>query len=198
MVVALVALFVALSGGAYATTQALITSDQIANKTIRVVDLHPSAVKALKGQRGPRGFAGATGAPGGNGAPGANGLPGPQGALGAQGPPGPQGPEGPQGTQGVQGLPGANGANGANGGFDPNKITLRTSGETPIPMGAGTTQLAVACGAGEIAVAGGYNITAGRALLDSPDVDKRGWIARIANPDQAAGTGYAIAVCARP
>lgn len=171
----------------------LITSSQIANKTIRLVDMHPSAVKALKGQRGPRGSAGATGAPG------TNGLSGPQGAQGPQGLPGPQGPGGPAGANGANG---ATGANGANGGFDPDKVTVRSGPATPIPPGAGTTQpgaqLAASCNLGEIAVAGGYNLDVGLAFLDSPSADKRSWIVWVANPDQAAGSGYAIAVCARP
>jgi hypothetical protein len=62
-----------LTATAFAGGQALIGSRQIANKSIRLVDMHPSAVKALRGKRG---------------FPGARGQPGPQGAQGAQGPPG--------------------------------------------------------------------------------------------------------------
>jgi hypothetical protein len=67
------ALALVLSASAFAGTQALIGSAQIANRSIRLVDIHPSAVKALRGQRGPRGPRGA------------NGLQGPQGAAGAAG-----------------------------------------------------------------------------------------------------------------
>jgi hypothetical protein len=82
MVISIVALFVALGGTAMAARNALIGSKQIADHSIRLVDLNGSAVKALRGQRGP---AGADGAPGQNGAPGPPGPPGPAGPAGAPG-----------------------------------------------------------------------------------------------------------------
>jgi Collagen triple helix repeat (20 copies) len=91
MIVAMLALFVALTGTAVATTSALITGKQIANSSITGLDVKNKSLtpKDFKGSvRGPRGAAGARG---------------PQGAQGAQGP---QGPQGPQGTQGVQGAAG--------------------------------------------------------------------------------------------
>ena len=72
-VVIALALALVLNATAYAGSQALIGSAQIANRSIRLVDMHPSAVKALRGQRGPRGP---------QGPPGANGLQGPQGPAG--------------------------------------------------------------------------------------------------------------------
>jgi hypothetical protein len=82
MVVALLALFVALSGTAVATTSALITGKQIKNGSITGLDIKNKSVTAIdiKGR-----LRGATGARG------------PQGAAG------PQGPQGPQGAQGIQG-----------------------------------------------------------------------------------------------
>jgi Collagen triple helix repeat (20 copies) len=196
MVVALVALFVALSGGAYATAQALIGSAQIRNGSIQLVDLSGKAKNALKGQRGP------AGPPGANGA---NGLPGPQGAQGAQGPQGGQGPlggQGPQGPAGAEGPAGPTGAQGASGGFDPNKVTVRTGPGTAVPQGAGVTsdtvQVTAPCMAGEIAVAGGWRTDVGFAILDSISANKTAWLAWIVNPDQAAGTASAIAVCSVP
>jgi len=85
MIVAMIALAVALSGTAVAGTAKLITGGQIANGTIKLADIHPSAKTALKGQRGE------TGAQGPVGAQGAQGPVGPQGATGAVGPQGPQG-----------------------------------------------------------------------------------------------------------
>jgi hypothetical protein len=81
-IISIVALFISLTSGAYATRQALIGSPQIKDGSIQLVDISAKAKKALKGQRGPRGFRGA------NGAGGTNGLPGPQGAQGPQGAPG--------------------------------------------------------------------------------------------------------------
>lgn len=61
------------SAGATAVTQALITTEQIKNGTIRPIDLHPTTRTVLKGQRG---VAGPAGVPGAMGAQGAQGLPG--------------------------------------------------------------------------------------------------------------------------
>jgi hypothetical protein len=79
MIVAMIALAVALSGTAVAGTAKLITGSQIANGTIKLADIHPSAKTALKGEHG------ATGARGPAGAQGAQGPVGPQGANGAKG-----------------------------------------------------------------------------------------------------------------
>jgi hypothetical protein len=74
-VVALIALFVGLGGGA-ALADGLISGKQLANHSIPEKKLTAKAIKALKGQRGPAG---------------------PQGARGAVGPQGTTGPQGPQG-----------------------------------------------------------------------------------------------------
>ena len=50
MVVAMIALAVALSGTAVAGTVKLVTGSQIANGTIKLVDIHSSAKTALKGE----------------------------------------------------------------------------------------------------------------------------------------------------
>jgi Collagen triple helix repeat (20 copies) len=126
----------ALFGGTYAAAQSLITSKQIANKTIRLVDMHPSAIKALKGNRGPRG---PQGIPGVNGANGINGAPGPQGPVGATG---------------------ATGAAGVNGGFDPNKVHVVDGAQfTVTPGSIGSAR--VDCPLGERALAGGWTIITG-------------------------------------
>lgn len=67
------ALVSALSVGG-ATAAGLITSKQIKNHSIRLVDLSKAAQKALHGQRGPRGL---TGPQGPQGPQGPAGLPGP-------------------------------------------------------------------------------------------------------------------------
>jgi len=97
MLVAIIALAVALSGTAVAGTAKLITSAQIANGTIKLVDVHPSAKSALKGQQG------ATGAPGRAGAQGAQGLVGPQGGKGDGGAAGAKGEKGDKGDAGATG-----------------------------------------------------------------------------------------------
>ncbi len=91
MIVAMIALAVALSGTAVAGTTKLITGSQIANGTIKLVDIHSSAKTALKGQSG------------------ATGAQGPMGSQGAQGPVGPQGATGAKGDAGAVGASGAKG-----------------------------------------------------------------------------------------
>jgi Collagen triple helix repeat (20 copies) len=94
-VTSLMALFVALGGGAYAATvlepdtvgpkhlkRGAVTSAKVRNETLRMADMRPGVKAALKG------------------APGATGLPGPTG------PKGDPGAQGPQGIQGQQGIPG--------------------------------------------------------------------------------------------
>jgi hypothetical protein len=74
MVISIIALFVALGGTGIAARSALIGSKQIADHSIRLVDLNVSAVRALSGQRGLAGTAGVNGAAGPQGPSGANGV----------------------------------------------------------------------------------------------------------------------------
>jgi hypothetical protein len=92
MVVAMIALFVALSGTAVATTSALIGSAQIRNNSITGADIKNKSLKpvdfsgSVRGARGVRGLAGPPGPAGTAGAPGAKGDKGDTGATGATGP----------------------------------------------------------------------------------------------------------------
>ena len=71
-IAAVVAAIVA-AGAATAATSIVITSAQIKNGTIKLVDISASAKRGLKGNRGPRGL---QGPPGAQGTQGAQGLPG--------------------------------------------------------------------------------------------------------------------------
>lgn len=177
-IISIIALFVSLSGGAYATAEALIGSSQIKNGSIQLVDMSAKAKKALKGQRGPRGPAGPVGA---------------TGATGVVGAAGPQGPAGPQGAQGAQGL---QGAAGANGGFDPNKVTIRVVEDVTIVGGSVANSLSVSCAPGEIAIAGGFFSTAGYPYSDHPSTSKTSWIVLIDATGFGNGSGDGYAVCA--
>jgi hypothetical protein len=84
-IVAAIALFVALGGGA-AWASGLISGSQIKNHSIPAKKLTASAIKSLRGKRGPAGPRGATGATGATGAQGPQGI---QGVQGVQGPAGP-------------------------------------------------------------------------------------------------------------
>jgi hypothetical protein len=78
-VIASLALFVALGGGA-ALASGLISGTRIVNHSIAEKKLTAAAIKALRGQRGPAGPQGP------EGASGAQGIPGPKGDTGATGP----------------------------------------------------------------------------------------------------------------
>ena len=88
MVVAMLALFVALTGTAVATTSALITGNQIKNSSITGADIKNKSLRPIDFKGSVRGARGAVG------------------PAGPQGPLGPQGAQGPQGIQGIQGPPG--------------------------------------------------------------------------------------------
>lgn len=122
-IIALVALFVALSGGT-AVASRLISGRSIANRSISERKLTSGAIAHLRGQRGPTGPAGASGPKGDTGATGPQGPAGARGSIGPQGPqgvqglqgqPGPQGDPGLQGIPGLQGLPGVQGIPGPQG-----------------------------------------------------------------------------------
>ncbi|MDX6480662.1 MAG: hypothetical protein QOG85_1172 [Gaiellaceae bacterium] len=114
-IIALLALFVALGGGA-AVAGVVISGSSIKNHSVPLRKLTYRAIHRLHGARGPAGAPGAPGAPGAQGPPGAPGLPGgPTGAQGPQGPPGPQGDPGAQGPAGPSGPSGPSGPVGAQG-----------------------------------------------------------------------------------
>jgi len=80
--VALLALFFALGGTAYAAGTALVPknsvgSRQVINGSLQTADLSKRAQRALKGRRGPPGLQGASGVPGAKGDKGDPGPPGP-------------------------------------------------------------------------------------------------------------------------
>jgi hypothetical protein len=123
MIVAIVAVVLALTGGAFAA-QKLIDGSQIKNGSIAASKLTPQAKHQLEGERGPKGAKGANGAPGSTGAAGPQGPKGDKGDAGVQGPggakgetgaTGPQGPKGDAGASGPAGPKGDTGATGAEG-----------------------------------------------------------------------------------
>jgi hypothetical protein len=84
--IAMLALFVALTGTGVAASQALappntVGTQQIVNGSIRLVDLHASAREGMQGETGERGAAGVSGPPGPAGATGPIGATGPAGGF---------------------------------------------------------------------------------------------------------------------
>jgi Collagen triple helix repeat (20 copies) len=129
----------------------VVTSKNIQNGTIQMVDISAKAQRALKGNRGPQG---PQGAPGPNGAQGTQGAAGPTGAQGPQGPQGPIGPIGP----GLTGL------------------HFVTAGDTP----GGDGYAEALCPAGEFVISGGGAVSsAGNFLFVSHPLTMavQGWVA---------------------
>jgi collagen triple helix repeat protein len=118
MIIALLALFVALGGGA-AAAGGLLPGSRIVNHSIAERKLTRGAIADLRGNRGPAGPAGPTGPAGPQGATGPRGAIGATGAAGPQGPKGDTGAQGPQGAAGPQGPKGDTGAQGPQGATGP-------------------------------------------------------------------------------
>jgi hypothetical protein len=128
LIVACVALFVSLSGGAYAATTFILPVGSVGSRQIKtgavttsklspwvnrmLNDVATGHIKGLQSPNGGTGAAGATGATGPTGATGATG------ASGAQGAQGNQGPAGQNGTDGTNGTDGANGADASMLGYE--------------------------------------------------------------------------------
>ena len=94
LVIALIALFVASGGAAYAATslpKGSVGTAQLRNGAVTKRKISKKTVTALKGNRGPRGATGATGQQGATGAAGPQGIQGPQGVQGPKGDTGPTG-----------------------------------------------------------------------------------------------------------
>jgi Collagen triple helix repeat (20 copies) len=101
LIVAIIALVMALGGGAYAASNSGDGSKATAS------------AKAKQGPRGPKGPKGAPGSPGATGAQGPPGPAGPKGDAGEQGEKGIQGIQGKQGEKGEKGEQGIQGAPGS-------------------------------------------------------------------------------------
>jgi len=101
--IGLLALFVALSGTAYAATSLpknSVGTKQIKNGAVTKSKINSKAISSLKGATG------ASGPKGDQGIQGIQGLPGVKGDTGIQGIQGLKGDQGIQGIQGIQGVPG--------------------------------------------------------------------------------------------
>lgn len=110
LVLGVLALVLALGGGAYAASKALTKQQKKEVKKIAQAEAKKFQGKGPAGPAGPTGPAGPQGAkgdPGTNGSPGAPGPTGPTGPAGKTGPKGPTGPTGPTGETGfTKTLPG--------------------------------------------------------------------------------------------
>jgi hypothetical protein len=123
LIVAMIALFVAATGGAVAagvvpfarhahSADMASNANKLGGKTLAQIK---ASLAGAPGPQGQQGAAGAQGAQGPQGAGGGRGDAGPQGAAGPKGDTGPQGPKGDEGPQGAVGPAGPKGDTGATG-----------------------------------------------------------------------------------
>jgi hypothetical protein len=174
--VGLLALFLALSGTAYAATlprnsvgtaqlkRNAVTSAKVRNGSLLGSDFRAGQIP--QGPAGPRGLAGATG---------------------LAGPPGPTGPTGAAGRNAVT------------------TIAVHDSAGVPIGVAPATATATVSCDPGEVAVSGGGFTANGNAeLTDSfsiqaaPTAPPTGWEVDYRNDQAAADTVAAEVICATP
>jgi Collagen triple helix repeat (20 copies) len=153
-------------GAASATV--VVTSKNIKNGTIQMVDISAKAKAALKGNRGPAGPAGQAGAQG------------PQGSQGSQGSPGAPGLQGQQGVQGVQGIQGPPGLAG-----------VEYVVEVGVPGEGSATAI---CPEGKYVIGGGASASSGWFYRSEP-TDNASWTASADGGAEAANV-TAFAICA--
>jgi Collagen triple helix repeat (20 copies) len=150
----MLALFVALSGTAYAASlpRNSVGTAQLKRNAVTSAKVKPGTLLASDFRQGqlPAGPQGPQGPRGPEGPPGARGAEGATGARGAEGPVGPRGPQGPAGAtnvtlrSGTQGTgeatamcdPGEVAVGGGGLAFDPTLAFLRSS--NPTPLGSAT------------------------------------------------------------
>jgi hypothetical protein len=198
--VAILALFMSLSGGAYAATTALsagsvktstikdraVTASKLANNSVTLRTITPGALKALTKTTIEVGQAGATGAKGDTGAAGPQGPQGATGRDGAQGPVGPKGETGNTGSAGPSGLEGAYYATAAYDVGDTNGgaiATVACSNPTDVAFSGGVQTIGV----------GGTNVPVGSSFpgrmdwtTNAPKPDRLdGWIVQFASQNEA-------------
>ena len=130
----MLALFVALSGTAYAATlpRNSVGTAQLKRNAVTSAKVKPRSLLASDFRRGQL----------------------PAGPQGPQGPAGPRGPEGPPGARGAEGATGARGAEGARGPEGPQGPAGATN-VTVRQGAAGVGSSTATCNPGEVAVGGG-------------------------------------------
>jgi hypothetical protein len=157
-VVATMALFLALSGGAYAAAKLPADSvgakqlkkDAVSSKEVKDGSLLKGDFKAGQLPKGPKGDAGQKGGPGAKGDPGATGEFGPKGDPGVLGDRGPKGEPGAKGDTGLKGVPGQG----------VGSIVVRYGATVVVPSSGPVVRDAFAsCSAGERATGGGAKLT---------------------------------------
>jgi hypothetical protein len=181
----MLALFVALSGTAYAATlprnsvgtaqlkRNAVTSAKVKPRTLLGSDFRQGQLPA--GPQGPQGPQGATGPRGPEGPSGARGAEGATGARGAEGPGGPRAPQGPAGAT---------------------NVTVRTG-----PTVASGSEASAECNPGEVAVGGGGGADDNPPGFLSQSIPNgpTGWLISAQRADGSETHNItAVVVCAAP
>jgi len=226
-ILAFAAMFLVLSGTAYAVAGAPVGSTQkkiyacvtarygtlnLANST-QSCPLGQNKISwnqaGVAGRRGATGPAGPAGPKGDTGARGPAGATGPKGDTGAQGPAGATGPQGDTGAQGPAGATGATGPQGVTGPAGATSVVVRTNTvQQALNAGQESTDITVSCQPGEVATGGGGNAPQ-YGFLDlvasfpiTTNNVPSGWDIRIKNGSSSQNVGNpnltAYVICASP
>ena len=175
--IAMLALFFALGGGAFAADQFVISN---------INQIKPSVLNQItKGARGPRG---PSGPPGPKGNPGSPGPKGPKGDTGAKGQKGDSGGKGEKGDTGPRGLKGDRGPAG------PETLpNIDTESTDPVPLPPKTTEKATAnCTSGFRAISGGFEVNRGDVTYSQRTPGGSGWTVIATSTSSTSGgeAGY--------
>jgi hypothetical protein len=188
--IAYLALFTALTGGAYAAVT--VTGSDIKNRTITARDVKNATLGVNKLTKKAR--ASLVSAPGVAGAPGPAGERGPQGTQGPVGPRGEQGPAGPKGEQGIPGPAGPIGPSGISG------YEVITSEGKFVPQNERHTAVA-RCPTNKRVLGGGVSLSAELAHMrqSAPLDNGTGWAGTAAHTNENPATDrmFVWAICAR-
>ena len=178
--VAVLALFFALGGGAFAADQFVISN---------INQIKPSVLNQItKGARGPRGPSGPPGPKGNTGSPGpkgpkgdtgAKGSKGDSGGKGEKGDTGPRGPKGDRGPAGPETLP-----------------NLDTESTPEVPLAPGTMAKATAnCASDFRAISGGFEVNRGNVTYSQRTPGGSGWTVIATNTSTTPGYVRAFVYC---
>ena len=196
--IALVALFVALSGTSYAALSLprnSVGTAQLRTGAVTSAKLAADAVTSAKVKDGTLVRADFAKGQLLAGAPGPTGPTGPQGQIGATGPTGAVGAVGPRGATGPPGVQGPSGP--------PGIADYNIQSVDSVPMTAKTQELTVSCPAGDTVLGGGEAANTKAVAFTSvgPAFDQKTWIveasdAAITNPNSGVLIA-ATAICGR-
>ncbi len=173
-VMATIAVFMALGGGAYAATQLpanSVNARAIAKNAVtsaKVKD-HSLVARDFKAGQLPAGRQGL------------QGLPGPQGAQGVPGATGPQGPKGADGRDGKDGSPGKDGKDGTPG----YSVEFQ---DFSFPSGSSLRSYSLDCGTGRVPLGGGFTVPLGLHVISSQPTQSNVWQLTVATDNGVATT----------